>query len=342
MATLTVGLNGFSSVTATFQMGILKGLGPLGIFLSTEEGVSFQTDNEMYWCSCCNGKRYRIHAREMKDLSSKFQVSLLQNGKILLKDFRDMYVSWVDCDGTKFLETEKSTPDELCEFDVFNDGEKIILKASNGLFICRSFKHHGDLIEAGRAVMDDCCRLRTGMGDLYPPCFDIASVELADVSKLNCRPCVLKKETFVNKTDVTQSHGFTLIWDTRSTDSTQWETTWGLNSSYSTTVTIMAFQATISYSGSFQKMATTNRSIVEKRSITVNVPEHSKVTAQLVVSKMENASIPFTAFIRKTKVNGETIDLEEKGIWKGLVYDDVTLETKQEPEGDFEYTCRAL
>ncbi|XP_063791600.1 uncharacterized protein LOC134947434 [Pseudophryne corroboree] len=323
-------------------MGISKGLGPLGIHLLTEEGVSFQTDNEMFWCSCCNGTKYRVHAQDMKDLTSKFQLSLLPNGKVLLQDFRDMYISWIDYDGVTYLEVEKCVPDELCEFEVFNDGEKVMLKSSNGLFVCRNFRHHGDAIEAGRSIIEDCCRFRTGMGDLYPPCFDISDVVLGNVSKLTCRPCVLKKETFVNKTDVAQSHEFTLSWETRTTDTTQWDTTWGLNATYSATFSAMAFEAVITYNGTFQKVASTYRSIVEKRRVTVNVPEHSKVTAQLIVCKMENASIPFTAIIRKTKVNGETINLAEKGVWKGLVYDDVTLETKQEPEGEFANTCRAL
>ncbi|XP_075042207.1 uncharacterized protein LOC142101724 [Mixophyes fleayi] len=323
-------------------MGISKGLGPLSIHLLTEEGVSFQTDNELYWCSHCNGVNYRVHVREMKDLASKFQISLLQNGKILLQDFRDMYVSWTNYDGVTYLEIEKSIPDSLCEFEVFNDGEKVILKASSGLFVYRTFRHHGDAIEVGRSTVVGSCCFRTGMGDMYPPCFDISDVELNDVSKLVCRPCVLKKDTFVNKTDAAQSHVFNLTWETRTTDTTKWNTTWGLNSTFSTKFSIQAFEATIAYNGTFQKVASTYRSILEKRSVTVNVPEHSKVTAQLVVSKMDNASIPFTAYIRKTKVNGEALNLEEKGVWKGLVYDDVTLETKQESEGEFANTCRAL
>ncbi|XP_002943282.1 uncharacterized protein LOC100488384 [Xenopus tropicalis] len=323
-------------------MGISKGLGPLGVHLSTEEGVSFQTDNEMFWSSCSNGTKYRVVARESKDLTSKFHLSLLPNGRVLLRDFRDMYVSCVESAGVAYLETDKCTPDALCEFEVFHDGERVILKASNGLFVCRHFRHHGDYIEASRPGMEDCCRFRTGMGDSYPPSFDISLVELGDVSNLNCRPVVLKKETFVNKTDAPQTHSFTLSWETRTAETTHWERTWGLSSTSSTTFSLLAFQATITYNGSFQKMATTHRSIVEKRSVTVVVPERSKVTAELVVSKMENATVPFTAFIRKTKVDGETLELVEKGVWKGLVYDSVTLETKQEPEGDEENSCRIL
>ncbi|XP_069842972.1 uncharacterized protein [Dendropsophus ebraccatus] len=324
------------------QMGISKGLGPLSMYVGAEEGVSFQTDNEMYWCSGCNGKQYLIYAREMKDLGSKFRISVLPNGKVLLQDFRDMYVSWANLDGIVHLETEKCMPDELCEFDVLHDGQKVIFKASNGLYVCRTFRSHEVNIEVGRSSMEECCRLRPGLGDMYGPCFDISSIELGDISKLVCRPCVLKKDTFVNKTEVEQSHGFALSWETRTTETTQWNTTWGLNTNFSASFTVLGFEANITYNGTMQKVASTNRSIVEKRSITVNVPQRTKVTAQLVVSKMENATIPFTAYIRKTKVSGDIVDLEEKGVWKGLVYSDVTLETKQDSHGDFEYTCLAL
>ncbi|KAM5145692.1 uncharacterized protein ACMZJ9_013066 [Mantella aurantiaca] len=311
-------------------MGFSKGLGSLCIYIDAEEGVSFLTDNDMFWCSNCDRVRYKIHAQEMKDLGSKFIITLLKNGKILLKDFREVYVSWENCDGITYLVTEKSIPDELCEFEVFNDGEKVILKASNGLFVCRSFKNHGDIIEVGKSTMANCCQLRPGMGDLYAPCFDISSVELKNLDKLNYRSCILKKEVFRNKSDVPQSHDFIFTWETRTNDITQWDTTWGLNGTHSSPFTIMEFEATVTYNGTFKKIASTHRSIAEKRCITVEVPGRSKVTAQLTVSKMENASIPFTAFIRKTKVNGEVLYMEENGVWKGLVYDKITVETKQE------------
>ncbi|KAM4665192.1 uncharacterized protein O3C94_013087 [Discoglossus pictus] len=323
-------------------MGVSKGLGPLEVHLSTEEGVSFQTDNEMFWCSYCNGTSYRIHAREVKDLSSKFQVSRLESGKILLKDFREMYVSCMELDGVIYLDTDKCLPDQMCEFEVFHDGEKVILKASNGLYVCRTFRRHVDAIEASKAGVEECCRFRTGLGDMYPPCFDISQVVLDDLSKLSCRPCVLKKETFVNNTNYSQSHNFCLTWETRTTDTTQWSNTWGLNSTHSAPFTLMSIEASVTYNGSFQKIASIKRSILVKRSLNVVVPEHSKVTAQLVVSKMENATVPFTAFIRKTKADGDSVDLEEKGVWKGLVYDNLTLETKQEAEWDFTYPCTIL
>ncbi|XP_071981195.1 uncharacterized protein [Engystomops pustulosus] len=328
--------------TCNFQMGISKGLGPLVIYLNAEEGVSFQTDNDMFLSSCFNGKQNLMYPQFTKDLGSKFNIIVLRNGKIMLQDLREMYVSWVDNDGVLCLEIEKSVPDERCEFDVYNDGEKVLFKASNGLFVCRTFRFHNDMIEVNRSGMDDCCRFRAGIGDMYAPCFDISNVELNDISKLICRPCVLRKETFVNKSDVDQTHVFNLTWETRTSETTQWETTWGLNSNVSSEFTVLGFEATITYNGTFQKVASTYRSILERRSVTVNVPPHSKVTAQLVVSKMENASIPFTAYIRKTKITGENVDMVEKGVWKGLIYDNVTVETKEEAEGDFEYTCRAL
>ncbi|KAM4019170.1 uncharacterized protein ACNLHF_028513 [Anomaloglossus baeobatrachus] len=320
-------------------MGISRGLGPLTMYLFIEEGVSFQSDNDMFLCSGFNGRDYLIQVRETKDLTCKFLITLLPNGKVMLQESRDTYVSWVEREGVLHLDTEKSIPDASCEFEVFNDGERVLFKASNGLFMFRNFRYHGDTIEVGRSSMDDCCRFRLGMGDMYAPAFDFSDVELHDISKIVCRPYVLKKETYVNKTDDVQSHEFNFSWEIRTPEITQWESTWGIDSNLSTTFSVLGFEGTITYNGSFQKIATVNRSIVERRNVTIDVPQRGKVTAQLVVSKMENASIPFIASIRKSKVTGEAIYFEEKGVWKGLVYDSVTLEVKQESERN---SCTAL
>ncbi|XP_073397449.1 uncharacterized protein [Dendrobates tinctorius] len=323
----------------TLPMGISRGLGPLTMYLFTEEGVSFQADNDMFLTSGYNGKHYLVQVREMKDLNSKFLITLLPNGKIMLKDVRDSYVSWADNEGILYLDTEKCIPDETCEFEVFHDGDRVLFKASNGLFVFRNFRFHGNVIEVGRSSMDDCCRFRTGMGDLYAPSFDISDVELHDISKIVCRPYVLKKETFVNKTDEVQSHDFSFSWEARIAETTQWENTWALDAKLSTSFSVLGFEGTITYNGHFQKIATVNRSIAERRSVTVDVPRRGKVTAQLVVSKMENVSLPFIASVRKHFVSGESMCFEEKGVWKGLVYDNITLETKQESEG---VSCTAL
>ncbi|XP_063287868.1 uncharacterized protein LOC134572690 [Pelobates fuscus] len=317
-------------------MGVSKGLGPLGVYANTEEGVSFQTDNEMYWSSYCNGMTNRLQAREEKDATSKFLVFLLQNGKIVLQDFREMYISWTVYDGITYLEMGKSFPDELCEFEVFHDGEKVMFKASNGKFVCRTFHNHETILEVSRTKVVDCCRFRAGMGDLYKPCFDITAVEWDDISNLAFRPCVIKAEKFLNRTNEDQEHEFMLTWETKTSETTQWARTWGLNSMASTKFPLMAFEATITYNGSFQKTAITHRLINESRNVKVSVPPRHKVYAQLMVSKMENVSVPFKVHVRKIKVDGDVLNLVEDGVWKGLVYSDITVATTKQPLSFFD------
>ncbi|KAM3911211.1 uncharacterized protein RB166_019905 [Leptodactylus fuscus] len=322
----------------SLQMGTTKGLGPLAMYVNAEEGVCFQTDNGLYLCSVCIGMMFRIQPCDVKDTHSKFYVSLLPNGKVLLQDYRNVYLCWTD-EELVYLDADKCAPDEYCEFEVFHDEEKVLFKASNGLFVCRTYRYN-DLIEVSHPTMDNCCRFRTAMGDMYAPSLDISQVVLSDISNLACKPCVVRKETFVNKLDTVQSHSFTLTWETRTQDTTEWETTWGLNTTTSSEFDLKGVTVSVTYNGHFKKVATTNRSIVEKRSITVDVPQHRKITAMLVVHKIDKASIPFTALIRKTKVIGETLHFEEKGVWRGLVYDNITVETKEEPAWD-NFTCQA-
>lgn len=317
-------------------MGVSKGLGPLGVHVNTEEGVSFQTDNEMYWSSYCNGNSNRLQAREEKDVTSKFRVSSLQNGKVVFQDFRDMYMSLAVYNGITYLEMEKSIPDELCEFEVFHDEEKVMLKASSGKFICRTFHNHGQtVLEVSRSKAEDCCRFRTGMGDMYKPCFDICSMEWDDVSNLTCRPCVIKADKYINRTDEVQEHEFKMTWDSQTTETTQWTRPWGLNSRLSNKCPLLASEATITYNGSFQNSATTYRVFSVKREKKVLVQPQSEAHAQLIVSKITNVSLPFKVYIRKTKVDGDYLDLVEAGVWKGLVYDSVNLEVEHHPIGTF-------
>nr|XP_033780252.1 uncharacterized protein LOC117350227 [Geotrypetes seraphini] len=312
-------------------MVISKGLGALEIYLDAEEGVTFKTDNDMYWNSYYEVYRYIIMPLEFKDECSKFLLTRLPSGKILLRDVRDMYLSCTPHDGVGHIMPDKESPDRFCEFEPYFEEDKVALKAANGMFVCRAYRRM-HFIEASKPTPEECCRFRLQIGDLLYPCYDIFSVVVGDTSHVRCQPSVVKKETFVNKTDQPVSHTFNLGWEMRATETTTWNHLWGLESITSGTFTLQGMEATVTYNGGYLKTVSTFKNISEKRSSTVNVPEHSKAIAQLVVTKQDQVTVPFAVNVRKTKKDGESFYMEEKGSWKGLVYTDVTLETKDEPD----------
>ncbi|XP_029467888.1 uncharacterized protein LOC115096840 [Rhinatrema bivittatum] len=323
-------------------MVISKGLGALEMYVGAEEGVAFRTDNDMYWSSCCDAYHFAVLARDHKDHSSKFQLTLLPTGKVLLRDFRDMYLGYVlHDDGVGRIEAEKISPDRFCEFEPFYEGEKVALRAINGMFVCRVFRRI-HFIEASKPTAEECCRFRLLLGDLLYPGHDILQVELGDTTHIKCQSSVVKKETFVNKTEKPLSHTFNLGWEVRATDITTWARPWGLEYTTSATFTLLGMEATITYNGSHLKTASAYRNISEKRSATVIVPPHSRALAQLVVTKQDQVEVSFTADIKKIKQDGETVMMEERGSWKGLIYTNVVLDTKEEPVMDLDYLCTAL
>ncbi|XP_030049738.1 uncharacterized protein LOC115463412 [Microcaecilia unicolor] len=318
-------------------MVISKGMGALEIYLDAEEGVAFRTDIDMYWTSWCENYRYVILARDFKDHSSKFKLTRLPSGRILLRDFRDMYLSYALRDGVGRIEPVKVKPDRSCEFEPYFEEDKVALRATNGMFVCRAYRSF-HFIEASQSTPEECCRFRLSIGDLLYPCHDILNVTLGKTNHIKCQPSVVKKETFANNTDEPLDYTFNLAWEMRASETTTWPRLWGLESNTSTSITLQGMEATITYNGSYLTTMSTFKNISEKRSSTVSVPPHSKAVAQLVVTKQDQVEVPFVANIKKTKQDGEAVYMEVKGSWKGLVYTDVTLETKEEPETDYQCT----
>ena len=72
----------------------------------------------------------------------------------------------------------------------------------------------------------------------------------------------------------------------------------------------------------------TESSLTTEKSFTksfhVKVPAHTSVEVQLVVKKMDNAAIPFTATLKRV-VNGKTTLVKKTGTWKGVLYSDDTV-----------------
>ncbi|XP_078520286.1 uncharacterized protein LOC144785039 [Lissotriton helveticus] len=329
-----------SATPSNIKMVMTRGLGALEVFLDTEEGAAFITDNDMYMS--CNGDSSCsvIHTVEQKDPSCKFQLSLVPSGKVLLQDYRGLYLSSVPPNGVCFLEPDCPAADALCEFEPYYEDEKVALKAANGMFLGRVFHRH-HYIEPSRLNPDECCRFRLVLGDLLCPAFEITDVDLGSLSKVKCQPCIVKKETFVNRTEMPQNHVFNLMWEMKAVDTTTWSRAWGMDSKSTFNFTLLGIEGTVSYNGTYQKTAPFRRNIREERSSTVNVLPNRRATAHLVVSKQENAEVPFTATVKKVRADGNSIITHENGKWKGLVYDNVTLEVKQEDLKD-ENPCNIL
>ncbi|XP_051780444.1 uncharacterized protein LOC114647809 [Erpetoichthys calabaricus] len=313
-------------------MPIINTLGPLEMYIDKQEGVSLRADNGNYWsCIGRSGSMYIEAAKANKDDWCKFHVTKTPDGKVLLRDQRGMYLSRYHESGINYIKPVKSSPDEFCKFSVFTDDNKILLKAENGLYLSRY--HRGkDNIEAAKEGPDEFCRFTVSIGDVVEPTFKILSVEVKDFKADQIKtPSAVAEQSYTNNTSAAQSHTFKLSWQDRTSETTTWTHSWGFSMSMSCELKIVDFSATVSYNGSYEKSSTFEKTVTIAEETTINVPPKKKVIGRLVVTKDDNAVVPFTAKIKKTDHNGVETILTEEGTWKGILYQNVNIVATEEP-----------
>ncbi|XP_028662358.2 uncharacterized protein LOC114655484 [Erpetoichthys calabaricus] len=147
-------------------------LGPLENFIDTEKWLTFRTDNGLFWCSLDVGGEFSsIQGVRRFNESCKFKVLRGKNGKILLQDWRGVYLSRIQRVNEHFIEAAKSEPDALCEFQVSCEDEKVIFRADNGKVVSRYFNYTEHNIEAAPEEPNYFCRFTVSTGEASGDCW---------------------------------------------------------------------------------------------------------------------------------------------------------------------------
>ncbi|XP_053150583.1 uncharacterized protein LOC128344469 isoform X2 [Hemicordylus capensis] len=309
-----------------------KGLGQLEAFIDADEGVAFQMDNLLFWDSLGTDYNWAIYGLFEKKQSSKFQVTLLPSGNVLLRDWKDMYLAprpvGRGLNTSRIIAVEYSE-DASLQYEVFYRENKVAFRACNGLYLSRVFRSF-HTVEAAKHSADDSCYFQPMIGDLIIPTFEILRVTTSNLSQVKCYPCVLMKETYINRSEEPESHTFTMTWEIQVADNLVWHHLWGLGVASFHQFNIMDMTATLAYSQDNERVVTVMRYICETHTEQVTVPPNRKATALLLTKKHDVAVVDFVAIIGKVKSNGDVVTLHEHGTWSGLVYRDVHLEVQME------------
>ncbi|XP_060108997.1 uncharacterized protein LOC132581651 isoform X2 [Heteronotia binoei] len=287
-------------------------------------------DNCMYWDSSGDDHQLAILAAEEKNFSSKYFVTVTQQGKVALRDFRKFYLATKPVGNSQPLLPEHHTPEASSEFKVFHKDNKIAFRAHNGCFLARVFREFST-IEASKTTVDSSCFFQPEIGDRFLPTYDVLNVDIGDHSNLKCRRCVLKKETYVNRSEEPVNHRFKLTWKKETIQTTVWVHRWGLGLATTADFTILDTEATLKYNEDNDKVVSVPKVICETLAEVVEVPPKTKATARLVVCKQDHVSVPFRVKIRKLKPGGFLQSFVTPGVWHGLVYCDLKLEIKMKP-----------
>lgn len=149
-------------------------MGPLDSYINTDRLATFQADNGKYWCSVphSSGKNNIEAESPIIEEWCKFKVLYASEGKILLQDKLGMYLSrinWGGVGGIDSIMASKAEPDIFCEFKVFLDSGKVILRADNGKFLSRVARGFNKMnIEAAKTAPDEFCSFAISSGEPTP------------------------------------------------------------------------------------------------------------------------------------------------------------------------------
>ncbi|KAH0628922.1 hypothetical protein JD844_010560 [Phrynosoma platyrhinos] len=309
------------------QQGLRKGLGQLEAYLDVEEGVAFQMDNGMYWSCMGYGEELNIKGVSEKVESCKFHISSLPSGQVRLRNWKGLCLAPMDIPSEIDypIQAVSFSDKPHVEFEVFWKGNSIAFKAYNGLFLARICRVYNMLV-AAKFYPDITCYFRPLVGDHPPPSIEIMSVVPCDVSAVNCTPCILEEQTFVNRKKVPVNYTFAMLWEPHSTDRIIWTRMWGLGMRSSCTFPFLDTKPVILYTTDNDQVVTVVRIISEYLTREVEVPPRMKAKAQFCVDKENHAPLGFIAFIRKKRSDQDVTFYAVGGSWMGLVYSNFRVE----------------
>ncbi|XP_078501921.1 butyrophilin-like protein 3 isoform X2 [Lissotriton helveticus] len=120
---------------SSFYSHFIEGLHPSVELKCTPKGTSFKMDNGMYWSSTPNG----IRGKKIRDHTCWFQVCQRNDGNVEITDYKGNYLSLDPHDYRKSIKTVKFRNQPYSQFEVQYENEKVLFKASNGLFLSRIY-----------------------------------------------------------------------------------------------------------------------------------------------------------------------------------------------------------
>ena len=153
---------------------------------------------------------------------------------------------------------------------------------------------------------------------------DVNFRNTADYSKI--QPSVVQSKTIVNKGSKPVEKTMKMSWEETSTQSTTWEHNWAIGYSTSSTVEFdigfisaaLSVSFSADYGGSHTKGNEKTSTINVGEDTKVVVPANKTVKADLMLKKIDNAELFFTAKIVRESDAGVTTFYQD-GVWRGVV-----------------------
>lgn len=228
-------------------------------------------------------------AKQNSDEFCEFEV-FTKNGKLVLKDHNNLFLSRVYRDGVQGIEAAKEGVDEFCMFTPVI-GDLIPPKFE---ILDVTWDSSGKSVIYNPTVVTDDSYSNDGSNDI--------------VQKINLK--------WSNKT--TETTTWKHAWGFESSFTYK-------SSLIESTVAAYEFQAKISYNGSYGKSSTEENTASFSREVTFTAAPHKKTVASMMIKKADNVELPFTTKIRRTNADGDQSMIYQQGTWSGIAYQSVQI-----------------
>jgi len=318
------GLKGCSkkSVTAGRSLAILEP------HMITGLGLAIKSAGGYYW-SRHNSNGYVYLDHQSKSRATRFLVEKASDDSIYLKGESGKYLTMTaHSDGNTYMKEESLFPSRKSELEVIPHKGKVAFRLKeNAKFLKDAADSAKNLIAKSTSLEEDKAlfSIETGsVRDVTEKIVEVTFHNTTDYSQV--QPSVVQSKTIVNKGSKPVEKTMKMAWQETSVQSTTWEHNWALGASISTTaefdIGFFSLGLTISYSadygGSHTKENEETNTLMVGEDTKVVVPANKRVKADLMLKKIDNADLFFTAKIVRESDVGVTTFYQD-GVWRGVV-----------------------
>jgi hypothetical protein len=164
------------------------------------------------------------------------------------------------------------------------------------------------------------CRYNLVVGSITDITLKILNVTFKTPEGLEpSKPSQVSETSILNHANEPIDSTLTVDYSYETVDETTWEHNWGGGgeASYGNS-NIAQVKATISYNGKYGTTNTIKTSESVTDSLTVSCPARTKCYLKYTAEKIDNANVPFTAWVEKSTDTGAMKQSMENGTWTGV------------------------
>ena len=288
-------------------------------------GMAIMSSSGNFWIRKKDGFVYLD--TKSKSRYTRFLAEKASEESIYLKGESGKYLTMVPyLDGNIYLKESEHFPTSKCELQVIPHRGKVAFRLKeNGKFL-QERGNQKDLI-AAEGSLNNQTLFTIKTGSIRDVKERIVGISFRNGSEFdNIPPVVVQSKVIVNKGSKPAEKNVMMSWTETNQQSTTWDHNWSMGVSTSVApgfnVGFAAVTLTVGldagYEVSNQQQNQTSNTIAVSEETKIVIPPQKKVNCDLMLRKVDNAELKFTAKIQRESDAGITTFYQD-GVWKGVI-----------------------